>query len=173
MRHSGFVRQAGRARRPVSGHRHDPCVTQAGRSALPDRRQTIHENRQSLSLPGQGLIPEALASVDLAAGTGFPLDRKYALLRTDAAFNPTAPTWLSKANFVILMLHEPPVGLRTRYAQAGELLSICTARYFPFDPHTLDPEWRTAWHLPDTYRCPDCGAGRDGCIAAAGFRPSP
>jgi GntR family transcriptional regulator / MocR family aminotransferase len=85
--------------------------------------------------PVKGLSPEQLASVPLAAGSGFPLDRKYALLRTEAAFDPAAPAWLPKANFVMLMLHEQVAGLRTRYAAQGEQLNIRTAdgheRAFP------------------------------------------
>jgi len=85
--------------------------------------------------PVKGLSPEQLASAPLAAGSGFPLDRKYALLRTEAAFDPAASAWLPKANFVMLMLHEQVAGLRTRYAAQGEQLSIRTAdgheRAFP------------------------------------------
>ncbi len=76
--------------------------------------------------PVKGLSPEPLASVNLATGSGFPLDRKYALLRTDAAFNPKAPAWLPKANFVMLMLHEQVAGLRTRYEEASDELNVGT-----------------------------------------------
>ncbi len=76
--------------------------------------------------PVKGLSPERLSSVHLVAAAGFPLDRKYALLRTDAGFDPAAPVWLPKANFVMLMLHEQVAGLRTRYSAEGEQLSIRT-----------------------------------------------
>ncbi|MBI3529002.1 MAG: MOSC domain-containing protein [Betaproteobacteria bacterium] len=76
--------------------------------------------------PVKGLSPEQLSSVQLAAGAGFPLDRRYALLRTEAGFDPAAPVWLPKANFVMLMLHEQAAGLRTRYSAEGEQLSIRT-----------------------------------------------
>ncbi len=72
--------------------------------------------------PVKGLSPEKLPSVQLTAGAGFPLDRVYALLRTQAAFDPAAPAWLPKANFVMLMLHEQVAALQTRYsAQDGQL----------------------------------------------------
>lgn len=77
--------------------------------------------------PVKGLSPEKLAFVQLAAGEGFPLDRKYALLRTEAAFDPAAPAWLPKANFVMLMLHEQLAALQTRFSPQGEQLSIRTA----------------------------------------------
>jgi GntR family transcriptional regulator / MocR family aminotransferase len=76
--------------------------------------------------PVKGLSPERLESVQVAAGEGFPLDRVYALLRTDAAFDRGAPAWLPKANFVMLMLHEQVAALKTRYAVEGGLLHIRT-----------------------------------------------
>ncbi|HVY07169.1 MAG TPA: MOSC domain-containing protein [Burkholderiales bacterium] len=76
--------------------------------------------------PVKGLSPEKLASVPLAAGEGFPLDRKYALLRTDAAFDAGSPAWLPKANFVMLMLHEQVAGLKTRYLPQEDELRIGT-----------------------------------------------
>ena len=76
--------------------------------------------------PVKGLSPERLDSVQVAAGAGFPLDRVYALLRTDAAFDPAAPAWLPKANFVMLMLHEQVAALQTRYTDAGKTLRLRT-----------------------------------------------
>lgn len=76
--------------------------------------------------PVKGLSPERLASVQVAAGEGFPLDRMYALLRTDAAFDPAAPAWLPKANFVMLMLHEQVAALNTRYTDEGKTLHLRT-----------------------------------------------
>jgi len=76
--------------------------------------------------PVKGLSPERLESVQVAAGEGFPLDRMYALLRTDAAFDPAAPAWLPKANFVMLMLHEQVAALKTRYTEQGRQLHIRT-----------------------------------------------
>jgi GntR family transcriptional regulator / MocR family aminotransferase len=76
--------------------------------------------------PVKGLSPEKLPSVQLTAGMGFPLDRKYALLRTEAAFDPAAPAWLPKANFVMLMLHEQVAALQTRYSAQGGRLQIRT-----------------------------------------------
>jgi GntR family transcriptional regulator/MocR family aminotransferase len=76
--------------------------------------------------PVKGLSPERLDSVRTVAGQGFPLDRKYALLRTDAAFDLQAPTWLPKANFVMLMLHEQVATLRTQYLPQGNELRVRT-----------------------------------------------
>jgi hypothetical protein len=137
--------------------------------------------------PVKGLSPEPLTSVPLAAGLGFPLDRKYALLRTEAAFDPAAPAWLPKANFVILMLHEQVAGLQTRYSAQGEQLSVRTAdgheRAFQlgtaagrsalgrfFLEFILNAMWAGPQELPENYLCPDCGAGREACVPAEKFR---
>ena len=74
--------------------------------------------------PVKGFSPERLASVPLITGDGFPLDRKYALLRTQAAFDPAAPTWLAKANFVMLMVHEQIAALKTRYTDHDKSLIV-------------------------------------------------
>lgn len=76
--------------------------------------------------PVKGLSPERLPSVQVLAGEGFPLDRKFALLRTQAAFDPTAPVWLAKANFIMLMIHEQLATLKTRYTDQDKTLYIAT-----------------------------------------------
>ena len=76
--------------------------------------------------PIKGFSSERLLSVEVGVGEGFPLDRVYALLRTDAAFDPSAPTWLAKANFVMLMLHETIAALQTRYTDHDKALNIVT-----------------------------------------------
>jgi uncharacterized protein YcbX len=76
--------------------------------------------------PVKGLSPERLRSVRVAAGQGFPFDRMYALLRTRADFDPAVPTWLAKANFVMLMLHERVAALKTRYSDGDKTLQVDT-----------------------------------------------
>lgn len=73
--------------------------------------------------PVKGLSPEPLNSVAVQAGDGFPLDRKFALLHSGADFDPSAPTWLAKANFLMLTVHEKLASLRTRYDDAERILS--------------------------------------------------
>lgn len=76
--------------------------------------------------PVKGLSPERLPAVKVSADQGFPLDRAFALLRTGVAFDPTAPEWLPKANFLMLMLHEPLAQLRTRFIEATGALQMRT-----------------------------------------------
>jgi GntR family transcriptional regulator/MocR family aminotransferase len=76
--------------------------------------------------PVKGLSAERLDSVQVHAGEGFPLDRKFALLRTQAEFDPKAPVWLAKANFLMLMVHEQLATLQTRYRDDDNTLYIRT-----------------------------------------------
>ncbi len=76
--------------------------------------------------PVKGLSPERLNEVTVHTGDGFPLDRKFALLRSGADFDPTAPTWLAKANFLMLMVHEKLAALQTHYCDANNTLYIFT-----------------------------------------------
>jgi hypothetical protein len=52
--------------------------------------------------PVKGLSAEPLQRVRLAAGDGVCGDRRYALARADAPFDPARPAWLSKDNFLML-----------------------------------------------------------------------
>lgn len=74
--------------------------------------------------PVKGLSPERLQSVPVAPKQGFPLDRMYALLRTQVVFDPAAPAWLAKANFVMLMLHERVAALKTHYSDSDRTLHV-------------------------------------------------
>lgn len=50
--------------------------------------------------PVKGLTAEALESADVEAGGAIPWDRAFALAQGDAGFDPAAPAWLPKANFM-------------------------------------------------------------------------
>lgn len=141
MRHSGFVRQAGHARRLVRGHRHDPCMTQAG--------------TRDRDVPGR--LRAEFGHKDL--GVYLRITRAGVLRIGD-------PLVVEP-----VMRPHTPVREHAMTEPAHAHRFICTACYFLFDPRTLDPAWSASRHLPETYRCPDCGAGRDACIPAAEFRP--
>jgi GntR family transcriptional regulator/MocR family aminotransferase len=70
---------------------------------------------------------------------------------------------------------EPGVGA-DRYAGSstveGANLLICAACYYLFDPRKINAAWSTAADLPERYRCPDCGAGRDAAVPAGSFKPT-
>jgi uncharacterized protein len=69
--------------------------------------------------PVKGLSPEALAAVTLEAGRCLPHDRRFALARSDSAFDPTHPVHLPKTNFIMLMRDERLAELETRF-DAGD-----------------------------------------------------
>jgi uncharacterized protein YcbX len=50
--------------------------------------------------PVKGLTAEALESTEVAAGGAIPWDRAFALAQGDAGFDPAAPRWLQKTNFM-------------------------------------------------------------------------
>ena len=69
--------------------------------------------------PVKGLTAEALEQTEVAAGEAIPWDRAFALAQGDAGFDPAAPVWLPKYNFLCLMKH----------ARAAALFSV-------FEPET-------------------------------------
>ncbi len=50
--------------------------------------------------PVKGLTAEALETAEVAPGGAIPWDRAFALAQGDAAFDPDAPRWLMKDNFM-------------------------------------------------------------------------
>jgi uncharacterized protein len=74
--------------------------------------------------PVKGLSAEPLAGVAVAAGEGLPLDRKFALARAGAPFDPARPAWLDKRNFLMLMRDERLAELRAAYDDASGRLRV-------------------------------------------------
>ena len=72
--------------------------------------------------PIKGFTPEALSTVQLAPGEGFPFDRLYAVENGPSGFDPAAPAFVPKQKFTVLA-HIPKVAAaRTRYdAATGQL----------------------------------------------------
>lgn len=74
--------------------------------------------------PVKGLTPERLHSVTLTPGEGLPQDRRFALAHGSTRFDPAAPEWLPKTNFLMLMRDERLARLRTRYDDATGVLTV-------------------------------------------------
>ncbi len=74
--------------------------------------------------PIKGLSPESLDTVDLAAGTGIPGDRRFAMALPSTHFDPAVPEWLPKSRFLMLMRHERLAALETRFDEVSEILTI-------------------------------------------------
>jgi uncharacterized protein YcbX len=68
--------------------------------------------------PIKGFTPEALTTVQLAPGEGFPFDRLYAVENGPSGFDAAEPAFVPKQKFTVLA-HIPKVAAaRTRYDEA-------------------------------------------------------
>src|ERR1700732_198153 len=74
--------------------------------------------------PVKGLSPESLPRVVLEVGQTFPADRRYAIENGPSGFDPTAPEWLPKSYFLMLMRNERLAGLQTHFEDRTNLLPI-------------------------------------------------
>jgi MOSC domain-containing protein len=74
--------------------------------------------------PVKGLSPESLPRVLLGVGQTFPADRRYAIENGPSGFDPTAPEWLPKSYFLMLMRNERLAGLQTHFEDRTNLLTI-------------------------------------------------
>jgi MOSC domain-containing protein len=74
--------------------------------------------------PVKGLTPEKLDSVRLEPGQTLPADRKYAIENGPSGFDPAAPGYLPKTQFLMLMRNERLATLDTRYDDASHTLVI-------------------------------------------------
>lgn len=74
--------------------------------------------------PVKGLSAEALESVELRAGHGFPLDRMYAVTDGSLDFDAAHPVPAPKTQFLMLAKHESLARLRTRLRTDDHVLEI-------------------------------------------------
>ena len=74
--------------------------------------------------PVKGLSPEQLGRAALKPGETLTADRRYAIENGPSGFDPAAPNWLPKPHFLMLMRDEWLAGLRTRFDDASNVLSI-------------------------------------------------
>jgi uncharacterized protein YcbX len=74
--------------------------------------------------PVKGLSPEPLPQVALGVGQTLPADRRYAIENGPSGFDPAAPAWMSKTNFLMLMRNERLAGLQTRFEDRSHRLTI-------------------------------------------------
>jgi uncharacterized protein YcbX len=74
--------------------------------------------------PVKGLSPEPLPSVPLQVGQTLPADRRYAIENGPSGFDPEAPQWMPKTQFLMLMRNERLAGLHSRFEDATNLLTV-------------------------------------------------
>jgi uncharacterized protein YcbX len=88
---------------------------------------TAHQTAEITGLyryPIKGLTPERLSRVALRVGQTLPADRRYAIENGPSGFDPDAPTWLPKTQFLMLMRHERLAALDSRFEDATNVLTI-------------------------------------------------
>jgi uncharacterized protein YcbX len=74
--------------------------------------------------PVKGLSPERLEAVRLEPGQTLPADRRYAIENGPSGFDPAAPGYFPKTQFLMLMRNERLATLDTRYHDASHTLTI-------------------------------------------------
>ena len=74
--------------------------------------------------PVKGLSPEPLPEVALDIGEMLPADRRYAIENGPSGFDPSAPIWLSKPHFLMLMRDEWLAALHSHFEDANHTLTI-------------------------------------------------
>ena len=74
--------------------------------------------------PVKGFTPEALPSVALAPGEGFPFDRLWAVENGPCGFDPARPAFVSKQKFTVLAHIAKVAAARTRLDTANRVLHV-------------------------------------------------
>jgi uncharacterized protein YcbX len=77
--------------------------------------------------PVKGMTPEALPEVTLTPGDPLPFDRAWAIENGGGRFDPNAPRYLPKINFVMLMRDERLASLEARFDETDRTLTIFRA----------------------------------------------
>ncbi len=74
--------------------------------------------------PVKGLSPEEVAGATLTPGQTLPADRRYAIENGPTGFDPAAPAYFPKIRFLMLMRDERLAGLRTRFDETSNVLTV-------------------------------------------------
>jgi uncharacterized protein YcbX len=77
-----------------------------------------------LRYPVKGLSPERLDRVAVGKDETLPFDRAWAIENGDSGFDPAAPKWMPKINFLMLMRNERLAGLQTEFDEKRRRLTI-------------------------------------------------
>ena len=74
--------------------------------------------------PIKGLTPEPLSRVPLRSGQTLPSDRRYAIENGPSGFDPEAPGWQPKIQFLMLARNERLASLDSRFEDATNRLTL-------------------------------------------------
>lgn len=93
--------------------------------------------------PVKGLSAEHLARTRLSPGQGLPDDRRFAIAHGATSFDPSAPQWLPKTSFLMLMRDEKLAQLQVTFAPESGLLTIRRGGKPVVTAKATDPMGRT------------------------------
>lgn len=93
--------------------------------------------------PVKGLTAEALDSATVAPGGAIPWDRAFALAQGDTSFDPAAPAWRPKGEFMCLMRNARIAALKSRFDPASGMLTVHAPSGAIASEPVLQPEGRT------------------------------
>jgi uncharacterized protein YcbX len=92
---------------------------------LPSAMATQHAKIHAIyRYPVKGLSPEPLACTRLSVGETVPADRLYAIENGPSGFDPTAPKYVPKLHYLMLMRNERLARLQSRYDDAIRTLVV-------------------------------------------------
>ena len=110
---------SGNALAPPLHRQRDPGFDlDLGRMGPRLKRETVMRVEYLYRYPVKGLTAEALEAAEVEPNGCIPWDRAFALAQGDAGFDPAAPRWLQKANFMC----------QARNAKAAALASVFEPR---------------------------------------------
>lgn len=89
--------------------------------------------------PVKGLSAESLDRVPLTPGEPLPEDRRFALAHGASQFDPFAPSWLPKTNFLMLMRDEKLAQLESHFEPETGFLTIQRAGKQVVRANATDP----------------------------------
>ncbi len=93
--------------------------------------------------PVKGLSAESLQAVHLSPGQGLPHDRRFAVAHGATRFDPEAPQWLPKTNFLMLMRDEKLAQLAVAFVPETGMLTISRGGKPVVQGKATDPMGRT------------------------------
>jgi len=94
--------------------------------------------------PVKGLTPEPLPETVLAVRQTVPFDRMYAIENGPSGFDPTAPGYLPKQRFLMLMRNARLAELRTAFDETSHTLTIRSEKREAARGDLRTPEGRAA-----------------------------
>ncbi len=93
--------------------------------------------------PVKGLSPEPLEQIPLSPGEMLPNDRRFAIAHGTTRFDPAAPEWMEKTNFLMLMRNERLARLKSRFDDATGMLTLRRDDRVVARANILEPTGRT------------------------------